>query len=147
MEYKSDLAFAAESLGHQVGGGNAVAVIVGRHRAHIFLAGGEAFGNIVHEHQLDALVGDSLVGGGGGDGIDRDGDDDVWLLGHHGLEVGDLLLRLEASVGGCDDLDAFGGELRLQRRFLRVRPVIAAVVKHQRRLGVLGLHLRQLVRR
>ena len=63
------------------------------------------------------------------------------FLRHHRLEVGDLLLRLEAGVGDRDDLDAFGGELRLQRGFLRVRPIVAAVVEHQRRLGVLGLHL------
>ena len=67
------------------------------------------------------------------------------FLRHHGLDVGDLLLRLEAGVGDGDDLDAFGRELRLQRRDLRIRPVVAAVVEHQRRLGVLGLDLGELV--
>ena len=69
------------------------------------------------------------------------------FLRHHGLDVGDLLFRLESCVGDRDDLDALGRELRLQRGFLGIRPVVAAVVEHQRRLGVLGLHLAPVHRR
>ena len=96
---------------------------------------------------LTPLSADRLVGGGGGDRVDRDRDDDVGLLGHHGLDVGDLLLRLEAGVGDGDDLDAFGGELRLERGFLRVRPVVAAVVEHERGRRMLGLHLGEFIGR
>ena len=62
-----------------------------------------------------------------------------WAM--HGLDVGDLLLRLEAGVGDGDDLDPHGGELRLQALDLRLRPVIAAVVHDDRRLGVHVLDL------
>ena len=82
VEDKSDIALAAERLGHQVRGGDAVAVIVGRDRADVVLAGDEALRHIVHEDELDARVGGRLVGGRGGDRVGRDRDDDVRLLGH-----------------------------------------------------------------
>ena len=63
----------------------------------------------------------------------------------HRLDVGDLLLGLEAGVGDGDDIDAFGGELRLERGLLRIRPVVAAVVEHERRCRVLGLDLGEFV--
>ena len=79
------------------------------------------------------------------DRVDRDRDDDVRLLRHHGLDVGDLLLRLEAGVGDGDDLDAHLGELGLQALDLGVRPVVAAVVQDERGLGVHALDLGELL--
>ena len=49
-----------------------------------------------------------------------------------------------ASVVG-DDFDAHRRELRLQRGILRLRPVVAAVVQDDGRLGVHGLDLGQLL--
>ena len=102
-------------------------------------------GHVVHEHQFDAFVRGGLVRCGRGDRVDRDRYDDVGLLRHHGLEVGDLLLGLETGVGDRDDVDPFGLELRLQRVRLSLRPVVAGVVEHQRRGGVLRLDFGEFV--
>jgi hypothetical protein len=99
----------------------------------------------VRQHDLHALVGGRLEGAGGGRRVDRDADDDAGLLRQHGLDVGDLLLGLEAGVGDRDDLDAHGGELGLQGLDLGPRPVVAAVVHDDRRGGVHPLDLGELL--
>ena len=96
---------------------------------------------VVHEDQLDAGIRDLLVGGGGCDRVGRDGDDDVGILAHHGLKVGDLLVRLEIGIGYRDHLDAKVRELGLETGDLRGGPVVAAVVHHDRGSGSQRLDL------
>jgi hypothetical protein len=141
VEQDPDLALAAQLLGHQVGRGDTVAVVVGRDDAHVVVARSEPVRDVVHEHELHTLVRSLTVGGFGGNRVGRNGDDDVRLLGEHGLDVRDLRLRLEVGVRYGDHLDAHLGELLFQPVNLGVRPVVSAVVEDDRGSRVLRLDL------
>jgi hypothetical protein len=129
-------AAAVEPFGHQVRGRHAVAEVVGRRDAHVVVAVLHTRRDVVHEDELHALRGRTLVRARGRHGIRGDRDDDVGLVGEHGRQVGDLPLDVEAGVGDGDDVDAHLGELRPQAGDLRPRPVVAAVVHDDRRGGV-----------
>ena len=104
----ADLTFAAERLGHEVRGGDAVSVVVRRDDADVVLAGREPLRHVVHEDELHTLVGSLPVGRGGGDRVGRDRDDDVRVAGKDRLDVRDLRLRLEAaSVSAMTSIPIF----------------------------------------
>ena len=98
-----------------------------------------SFGHVVHVDQLDAALGRLAVGVGGGNRVGRNGNDDLWVAAQHGLEIGDLLLGIEAGVGDGHHLDAHRVELGLEPCDLRIRPGVAGVVHQNRRLGSHGL--------
>ena len=133
-----DHALLADGIGENVSGDNAVAVAIG---GHIVLACFEIIGRLIHEHQSDSGFGHLLVCRNGCRSIGRDGDDDVGVLGQHGFDIGNLLVRAEVRIGNGDDLNTELFESGLQTSDLSVVPIIACVVKHQGRLemGVLDL--------
>jgi hypothetical protein len=137
----ADVAAAAERVGHQVRGDDAVADVVGRHRGHVVASGHHVLRHVVHEHELHAGGRRLPVGARGGDGVGRDGDDDVRSPREHGFDVGNLPVGFEAGVGDGDDVDAQLAELLAETGDLGVRPAVAGVVHDDRGGGLLRPHL------
>lgn len=98
--------------------------------------------NAVHHHQLDASLGDFLIGRRGGGEIDRDRDDPVGALLDEVLDIRDLLVQLPTRIGDADQLDAVFVERIGNPLDLQLRPV--KVGRHDRDadLEVPGLDLR-----
>ena len=110
----ADLALLAQRIGHELGGGGAVAVIVGRDDADIVLAGDEALGRVLHEDELHAASRGRAIGRSGGDGINRQREDHIRLVGQQRLDVGRCRAGVEAGIADRDDLHPHGGELGAQ---------------------------------
>jgi hypothetical protein len=128
VEDQADLALAAKLLTHDPGGRRRRSVVVGENAADVVGPLDESLGDVVHEDELDALLGRLAVRPGGRDRVGRDRDDDAGVPCERCLDVGHLGLGLEVGVRLGDDLDAHLAELVPQARHLGDRPVVAAVV-------------------
>ncbi|CDN42879.1 hypothetical protein BN871_BZ_00120 [Paenibacillus sp. P22] len=143
----ADVAFFADRFCEDVCGFNAVAVVVGGNDTHIIFAGCKTGGFIVHEDELDALSGRLLVRTRRGYGVDRNADENIWLLGQNRLDIGHLRLGFEVRVRCGDDLNVHLGERILKPFKLSGRPVVSGIVHGNRRRVVAFLDLSQILRR
>ena len=118
-----DLALLADRRGERVGGVFAHLEQIVGDDGDVVLALHEALRLVGEQHDLDARGDRRLERLGRGDGIERQRENGVRLLGEDGLDVALLLGGVEAGVGLRDDGDAEPREFVLGARRHRVHEI------------------------